>query len=211
MSPCRIALVPLLLAAWSFAACDDKPEAPAKKTDGEKTDVEKTDGEKTAESKGDDVFTLGAVKVFEEGKPADGVTLTADGEVSRGGKKIGTLVAAGTLTLDDGNRMFSAKADGRMFDGAHESGIELTESGIKVEIEDSRYVLTFEDDGTVAVDPAPTFEVQNVRHEGCTGALRKTCAFLHYAVLPSGPLTKEPSDGSAKDAVPSAESAAKPE
>ncbi|MBV1861534.1 MAG: hypothetical protein KUG77_24155, partial [Nannocystaceae bacterium] len=170
----------LVLAASTLGGCDK--DIPAMATPSGESPV---DAAPKAAVEPTDILALGDAKLFEADKPSEAVEIAADGSVSFAGEVVATLSGEGKLTLPEGTVMMEVQADGSVLANGEPTGLALGDTGGTLQIGDQRATMVFHDDGTVTVDPAPGPGAPAMAHEGCTGAMAKTCALVMFGMVGS--------------------------
>ena len=178
MHSCATVFAAVFIAASALGGCDSK-DIPATATPTDAPAVEAP--EPPAEPS--EVLALGDAKLFEADKPGEAVEVAADGSVSFGGEVVATLSGDGKLTLPDGSVMMEVQADGSVMSRGKPTGLVLGEAGGTLSVGDETATIVFNEDGSVSVDPAPGPGAPAMSHEGCHGAMAKTCALVMFGMV----------------------------
>ncbi|MGH1345851.1 MAG: hypothetical protein ACRBN8_30080 [Nannocystales bacterium] len=185
-------LAALVLATATLAACDGK-DIPATATPVEAPAAEVPE---SAPPEPAGVLALADARLFETDKPAEAVVIAADGSVSFGGEVVATLSNDGKLTLPDGSVMMEVQEDGSVMSRGEVTGLTVGDDGGTLRVGDQSATMVFHEDGRVTVDPAPGPGAPAMAHEGCGGAMAKTCALVMFGMVAStdasGPVPSEP-------------------
>ena len=109
--------------------------------------------------------------------------LAQDGTLSADGSEIGTVSPNGRLkfTIDGFTMRLKAKRDGRVFEGGEPTNIRLSDTGGTF-VQERRHSVSFEDNGAVRFSP-PIEEMPQMTHDGCAGAMARTCALIVIALF----------------------------
>lgn len=144
-----------------------------------------------------EILALGDAKLFETDKPAEAVEVSADGSIRFGGEVMATLSTDGKLTLPDGSVMMEVQADGSVLGRGEPTGLTISGDGGTLSVGDQTATVAFNEDGTVTVDPSPGPGAPAMGHEGCGGAMAKTCALVMFGMVANvespGPESSPPS------------------
>lgn len=127
----------------------------------------------------DPVLVLGEAKIFDPGKPEQAVMIAEDGTLSLGGQPIGSVTGDGELRNRDGGAIASVDRDGVVTVGGEPTGLVLAGEGGAME---GGVSFVFAGDGSVAVEPADP-GAPAMGHEGCAGAMAKTCGLVLFGIL----------------------------
>lgn len=203
MRRCATLFAALFIAASTSGGCDGKDiPATATPTDAPAAATPEPAAEPA------EILALGDAKLFETDKPGEAVVVAADGSVSFGGEVVATLSTDGKLTMPDGAVMMEVQADGSVMSRGEITGLTLSENGGTLSVGDKSATMVFHDDGSVTVDPAPGPGAPAMAHEGCNGAMAKTCALVMFGMVAnvesSGPEPQPAAPGPAVEATPPA-------
>jgi len=186
----------LLIAASTLGGCDGKDiPATATPTDAPVAATPEPAAEPA------EILPLGDAKLFEADKPSEAVEVAADGSVSFGGDVVATLSGDGKMTLPDGSVMMEVQADGSVMSRGNVTGLVLSDDGGVLRVGEESATMVFHEDGSVTVDPAPGPGAPAMAHEGCTGAMAKTCALVMFGMVASVDETTGPEPVEADPAV----------